>query len=57
MSELQEVAASMWRWRGRALPFASSDEARAFVRQLMRDESPQVIDGVAWELMRLQRAA
>lgn len=45
MTEADEVAATM-----KAPKFKNFDEASAYVRTQMPDESMQVIDNVAWSL-------
>lgn len=52
MSELDEVADAI-ALALRVLPI-SDDALRALVRQYMPDESPEVIDGVAWALRERQ---
>jgi len=53
MTELQEVAETML---AVAPTFKTLDEAIAYVRTKMPDETPQVVDGVAWALIKKQRS-
>lgn len=54
MSELDEIAVTLLpAARASGLTDWTSDKARAWVRkQLLEDESPQVVDGVLWSLKR-----
>lgn len=52
MSECDEVARGIAQF---APKFATMDEARCYVRHLMRTEGETLIDNIAWSLYRSQQ--